>query len=162
MRPDPPPSWQQARRVLSVRLHALGGVLMCTPAMRALRDAVPGRSLTLLASPSGAAALPFMPEVDEAIVLAAPWMKGGLPARPAGLAALASDLFMMREAIDHHAIGQHETDQTESGSNVGPRQRRRNARLRPGRGKSRMNDVHSPATSETWLTMVRMRKRAKA
>lgn len=96
MKPDPPPSWQQARRILCVRLDALGDVLMCTPAMRALRDAVPGRSLTLLASPSGAAALPFMPEVDAAIVLAAPWMKSGLPTGPAGLAALASDLSARR------------------------------------------------------------------
>ncbi len=92
MRPDPPQSWQEVRRILCVRLDALGDVLMCTPAMRALRDAVPGRSLTLLTSPSGAAALPFIPEVDAAIVHAAPWTKTGLPTGPAGLTALASEL----------------------------------------------------------------------
>lgn len=84
--------WEQARRILCVRLDALGDVLMCTPAMRALRDAVPGRCLTLLTSPSGAAALPFIPEVDEAIVHAAPWMKTDIPAGPADLLALASAL----------------------------------------------------------------------
>jgi len=96
MRPDPLQSWQQARRILCVRLDALGDVLMCTPAMRALREAVPGRSLALLTSPSGAAALPFMPEVDEAIVHAAPWMKTELPAGAAALTALASELAARR------------------------------------------------------------------
>jgi len=67
--------WQQARRILCVRLDSLGGVLMCTPAMRALRQAVPGRTLTLLGSPSGVAAQPFIPELDDAIAWEAPWSK---------------------------------------------------------------------------------------
>ena len=41
--------WQQARRILCVRLDSLGDVLMCTPAMRALREAVPGRTLVAVA-----------------------------------------------------------------------------------------------------------------
>jgi len=65
--------WQQARHILCVRLDSLGDVLMCTPAMRALRQAVPGRTLTLLGSPSGAAALPFIPELIDAIAWEAPW-----------------------------------------------------------------------------------------
>jgi lipopolysaccharide heptosyltransferase II len=78
--------WQQARRILCVRLDSLGDVLMCTPAMRALRQAVPGRTLTLLGSPAGAAAQPFIPELDDAIAWDAPWMKAaGLQA--AGLQA---------------------------------------------------------------------------
>jgi lipopolysaccharide heptosyltransferase II len=85
-------SWEQARRILCVRLDALGDVLMCTPAMRALRDAAPGRRLTLLTSPSGAAAAPFIPEVDDVIVHAAPWMKADVPASPDDLRALAADL----------------------------------------------------------------------
>jgi lipopolysaccharide heptosyltransferase II len=68
--------WQQARRVLCVRLDSLGDVLMCTPAMRSLRQAVPGRTLTLLGSPSGAAALPFIPELEDAIAWQAPWSNG--------------------------------------------------------------------------------------
>jgi lipopolysaccharide heptosyltransferase II len=84
------PDWQQARGILCVRLDALGDVLMCTPAMRALRDALPGRSLTLLTSPSGAAAAPFLPEVDDTIVHAAPWMKAAIPAPPGGLLELAA------------------------------------------------------------------------
>jgi lipopolysaccharide heptosyltransferase II len=90
------PDWQQARRILCVRLDALGDVLMCTPAMRALRDALPGRCLTLLTSPSGAAAAPFLPEVDDTIVHAAPWMKAAIPAPPGGLLELAALLAARR------------------------------------------------------------------
>lgn len=69
--------WKEARRILAVRLDNLGDVLMTTPAIRALRESVPGRHITLLASASGAAAIPFVPEVDDAIVMSgAPWMPG--------------------------------------------------------------------------------------
>ncbi|WP_323140792.1 glycosyltransferase family 9 protein [Massilia phyllosphaerae] len=70
------PGWRSARRILCVRLDSLGDLLMCTPALRALRAALPGRKLTLLGSAAGAAALPFIPELDDVIVHAAPWMKG--------------------------------------------------------------------------------------
>ncbi|MCS0633860.1 glycosyltransferase family 9 protein [Telluria mixta] len=91
-------TWLQARRILCVRLDSLGDVLMCTPAMRALRQAVPGRTLTLLSSPSGAAALPFIPELDDAIAWSAPWTKSATPATasataPAPLATLAARAF---------------------------------------------------------------------
>jgi lipopolysaccharide heptosyltransferase II len=90
------PDWTRARRILCVRLDALGDVLMCTPAMRVLRNALPGRKLTLLTSPSGAAVVPFIPELDEVLVHAAPWMKAGLPARPPVLLALAATLAARR------------------------------------------------------------------
>ena len=89
--------WQQARRILCVRLDSLGDVLMCTPAMRALRQAVPGRTLTLLGSPSGAAAQPFIPELDDAIAWDAPWVKTAAPgahgAGPAPIGTLAARAF---------------------------------------------------------------------
>ena len=90
--------WQQARHILCVRLDSLGDVLMCTPAMRALRQAVPGRTLTLLGSPSGAAALPFIPELIDAIPWEAPWSNRAplSPAHGDGLAlvgALAARAF---------------------------------------------------------------------
>jgi lipopolysaccharide heptosyltransferase II len=83
-RPDPAsgalrPSWDEARRLLAVRLDALGDVLMTTPALRALKGGRPGRRLTLLTSPAGAAAAPLIPEVDDVIVYAAPWMKATPP-----------------------------------------------------------------------------------
>ena len=44
--------WRDVRRVLAVRLDAMGDVLMTTPALRALSAG--GRRLTLLTSPAGA------------------------------------------------------------------------------------------------------------
>ncbi|MEA2364263.1 MAG: hypothetical protein QOD71_3408 [Thermoleophilaceae bacterium] len=70
-----PPLPPTARHVLAVRLDTLGDVLMTGPALRALRAAAPGRRLTLLTSPPGAAVARLMPEVDETIVYDAPWMK---------------------------------------------------------------------------------------
>jgi len=95
-RPETRARWAQARRILCVRLDALGDVLMCTPALRALKEAVPGRSLTLLTSPAGAAAVPFIPEIDDAVVLAAPWMKLDAPADPDALRTLAASLAARR------------------------------------------------------------------
>ena len=67
--------WPAARRVLCVRLDAMGDVLMTTPAMRAFRESGSNCSLTLLTSRAGAAIAPFIREVDEVIEFTAPWMK---------------------------------------------------------------------------------------
>lgn len=67
--------WKEARRILCVRLDALGDVLMTTPAMAALREARSGRTITLLASKAGAEIARHVPVVDETIVYEAPWMK---------------------------------------------------------------------------------------
>lgn len=70
------PAWQSARRILCVRLDNLGDVLMTTPALHALKQAVPGRHLSLLASGGGAAISPWLDDVDDTIAWEAPWMKG--------------------------------------------------------------------------------------
>lgn len=72
-------SWEKVRNVLCVRLDALGDVLMTTPAMRALKESLPGARLTLLASPGGAAIARFIPVVDDCLVYEAPWMKATGP-----------------------------------------------------------------------------------
>jgi len=69
------PVWSDAKNILCVRLDYLGDVLMTTPAMRALREAVPGRRITLLTSAGGAAVSRYIPEVDDVIVYAPPWLK---------------------------------------------------------------------------------------
>src|SRR4051812_36045947 len=74
-------AWARARNVLCVRLDAMGDVLMTTPAIRALKEAAPGRSVTLLTSPAGAAVAPMLPEVDACWVYESPWMKA-TPPRP--------------------------------------------------------------------------------
>jgi lipopolysaccharide heptosyltransferase II len=72
--------WNGVRRLLCVRLDSIGDVLMSTPALRAFRETL-GCRVTLLTSAAGAATAAFVPEVDEAIEFAAPWMKatGDLP-----------------------------------------------------------------------------------
>lgn len=74
-------AWREARDVLLVRLDNLGDVLVTTPAFRAVRAALPGARLTLLASPVGAQAGRFNDDIDEVIVYQAPWMDpwGELP-----------------------------------------------------------------------------------
>jgi lipopolysaccharide heptosyltransferase II len=67
--------WQQARNILCIRLDYLGDVLMMTPAIRALKESAPDRRITLMTSSSGSAVAPFIPEVDDVIEYAAPWMK---------------------------------------------------------------------------------------
>jgi len=75
--------WADARRVLAVRLDSIGDVLMTTPALHALRATVPGRTVTLLTSPAGAALAPLLPDVDDVIVYEAPWMKATAARRTA-------------------------------------------------------------------------------
>ncbi|WP_332675202.1 glycosyltransferase family 9 protein [Aromatoleum sp.] len=80
--------WRAARRILAVRLDNLGDVLMTTPALRALRVSAPGRHITLLASGSGAAAAPYVPEIDDLVVADSPWLPGAEPAPDAMLATV--------------------------------------------------------------------------
>jgi lipopolysaccharide heptosyltransferase II len=67
--------WQEAKNILCIRLDYLGDVLMMTPAIRALKNSLPGRRITLMTSSSGSAVARFIPEVDEVLAYAAPWMK---------------------------------------------------------------------------------------
>jgi len=68
-------TWHLKRRLLCVRLDSAGGVLMTTPALLALKEAVPGRHLTLLTSPMGARAARLVPSLDEIIEFEPPWME---------------------------------------------------------------------------------------
>lgn len=75
-------SWRRARRILCVRLDNMGDVLMCTPAMRAIRQSDPAARITLLASAGGAMVAGGIPEVADVIRYAAPWMKSSSPHPP--------------------------------------------------------------------------------
>jgi hypothetical protein len=88
-------SWATARNVLCVRLDNLGDVLMTTPAIRALKQSVPGRRVTLLTSRAGAALAPFLPDVDEVIAHDAPWVSH--PAEP----PLEADRDFLRRLAEH-------------------------------------------------------------
>lgn len=73
------PAWPEVRRLLCVRLDTLGDVIMTTPAIRALKESLPHCRITLLTSPAGAKAAPFIPEIDDVLVYEAPWMKASPP-----------------------------------------------------------------------------------
>lgn len=68
-------TWQEAKRILCIRLDYMGDVLMTTPALRALKQSIPGCDITLLTSPGGEGVSRFIPEIDDVIAYAAPWMK---------------------------------------------------------------------------------------
>ncbi|MFP5390624.1 MAG: glycosyltransferase family 9 protein [Gammaproteobacteria bacterium] len=80
------PDWQSARKLLCIRLDSLGDVLMCTPAIRALREGAHGRHITLLTSPSAAALAPYLGDIDASLDYAAPWVRHqqGHPRRDGG------------------------------------------------------------------------------
>ncbi|MGE5450743.1 MAG: lipopolysaccharide heptosyltransferase II [Acidobacteriota bacterium] len=91
---DPP----QVRHLLLIRLDNMGDVLMCTPAMRALRQTYPQAKITLLTSPSGAQLQPHLDLVDEVIVHRASWVAVGPDQRPDSEQALVAQL--QRAEID--------------------------------------------------------------
>ncbi len=68
-------AWKRARRLLCVRLDTLGDVLMTTPAIRALRESVRDRSITLLTSSQGQVVTGYVPEIDYCMAYDCPWMK---------------------------------------------------------------------------------------
>lgn len=80
--------WQQARRILLIRLDNLGDVLMSTAAFAAVRASLPDAHVALLAAPSTQALMPHLPEIDEFIGFPAPWMKAGAATldAPSGMA----------------------------------------------------------------------------
>lgn len=92
-------AWREARRVLAVRLDALGDVLMTGPAIRALRASAPERHVTLLTSPAGAAAGALLPGVNDVIVYEAPWLKA-TPPRANAAHELAMAARLERDGFD--------------------------------------------------------------
>jgi lipopolysaccharide heptosyltransferase II len=52
---------------------------MTTPAIRAVKESLPGRCVTLLTSRHGAVTSVLIPEVDETLIYDAPWMKATPP-----------------------------------------------------------------------------------
>lgn len=67
--------WTQAKNILCIRLDAMGDVLMTTPAMKALKDAVPGRKVSLLTSTQGALIASSIDIFEKVFSYKAPWLK---------------------------------------------------------------------------------------
>jgi lipopolysaccharide heptosyltransferase II len=95
--------WTDAKNLLCVRLDTLGDVLLTTPAIRALKESLPGRRITLLTSPSGAEAAALVPEIDRVLRHQAPWMKSAR-ARTDGRAERAMIESLRQEPFDGAVI----------------------------------------------------------
>ncbi len=77
--------WSGVRRILAVRLDAMGDVVMTGPALAAMQAS--GADVTLLTSPAGAGVAALMPAVGRVIAADVPWMKAPLSVDLAALAA---------------------------------------------------------------------------
>lgn len=93
-------SWKTAKNLLCLRLDALGDLLMTTPAIKALKDAVPGRKITLLTSKEGALIAPYTALFDEIIIYEAPWVKSSQ-----NKDNVADDFSMIRKLSDRKFDG---------------------------------------------------------
>ena len=90
-------TWHLKRKLLCVRLDSAGDVLMTTPALNALKEAVPGRHLTLLTSPSGARAARSLDPTRHP--------GGGDPVGPSHAETLAATLVAARDGQGDRASG---------------------------------------------------------
>ncbi len=66
-------AFRDARRALLVRLDNIGDVVMLSPAVRAIKRALPRLHLTLMVSPAGSAVAGLIPGADEVFVHRALW-----------------------------------------------------------------------------------------
>ncbi|MCA1727899.1 MAG: glycosyltransferase family 9 protein [Actinobacteria bacterium] len=69
--------WKEVRRLLVMRLDNIGDVVMTGPVLRALKENLPGASITLMASPGGKEAAPLLPWVDEVLAWRVLWQDIG-------------------------------------------------------------------------------------
>lgn len=72
--------WRSRRNLLCVRLGGVGGVLRSAADFLELKQARPGRRVTLLASPAGVEAAAGLAGIDQGIAYRAPWLTGPVPA----------------------------------------------------------------------------------
>lgn len=72
------------RRILVARLDNIGDVVMMTPALRALRAALPHAHVTAMLSPGGSQLAPLLPWIDDVLVERVTWqdVRGELPHDP--------------------------------------------------------------------------------
>jgi ADP-heptose:LPS heptosyltransferase len=68
------PAWRRVRRLVAVRLDNLGDVLVTTPAIHAIKTALPEVEITLLASAAGAQAGRLNADIADLIVHEAAWV----------------------------------------------------------------------------------------
>ncbi|HSJ59273.1 MAG TPA: glycosyltransferase family 9 protein [Anaerolineae bacterium] len=70
-------AWAAVRRLLVMRLDNIGDIILAGPALRALKENLPGVHLTLMASPSGTLAAELLPWPDEVFTWRVLWQDLG-------------------------------------------------------------------------------------
>lgn len=68
-------TWNNAKKILCIRLDTIGDVIMTTPAIRALKTSHCDRHITLMTSSAGAVVAPLLPDIDDLIIYDSPWLK---------------------------------------------------------------------------------------
>lgn len=68
------PAWSACRRILCFRADNLGDLLMSSPAISSLKKSL-GTEITVLCSSQAAGLLPFLPDIDDHILVDLPWVK---------------------------------------------------------------------------------------
>lgn len=84
--------WRTFRNVLCIRPDNLGDVLMTTPAIRSLKESLPGRNVTLLASSAGADIARHVPAIDDVMIFDPPWYKHNSDSGHDSILAITADL----------------------------------------------------------------------
>jgi lipopolysaccharide heptosyltransferase II len=67
--------WGNVKNILCIRPDNLGDVLMTAPAIRALKECVQDRKITLLTSSAGSSIVKHISEIDDMILFDTPWEK---------------------------------------------------------------------------------------
>lgn len=71
--------WSRMKNVLCIRPDNMGDLIMTMPAIRALKQAAPGRKITLLTSPYAEPLAQLYPEIDGRIIHNAAWVNNTIP-----------------------------------------------------------------------------------
>lgn len=66
--------WEKCKNLLVIRPDNMGDLLMCVPALRALKQTFNCR-ITLLTSTMAELIVPYLPEIDNTIIFDLPWVK---------------------------------------------------------------------------------------
>ncbi len=89
--------WETARHLLAMRLDNIGDVIMTGPALQAIKEQMPGVSLTLLVNPGARGAAAMLPWVDQVLVWRSLWQDmGDLPFEPEREIGLIQTLHALR------------------------------------------------------------------
>lgn len=83
--------WHSCRRILCIRPDNIGDLLMSTPAIKALKETLHCH-ITVLVSTMGAAVVPEIPEIDDAIICDVPWVQTSNVALPSQFHELVQQL----------------------------------------------------------------------